>query len=132
VDAGAGTVRALRGRVRKQLGKLFPFFPENLLVMASPFDGLPPEIPGTQKPPAAIPPIPMPRVYSAAEGPRAFDLLGLPHTTGIKNLYVAGRENLPGAGVEGEMVSAWGVARLVAGTSPKRDTGRREVLLNEG
>ena len=131
VDAGAGYVRALRGRVRKQLGKLFPFFPQQLLVMASPFDGLPPEIPGAAKPPAPIPPIAMPAVYSG-EGPRTFDLAGLPHATGIKNLYVAGRENLPGLGVEGELVSAWGVARLVGGVNPKRATGRREVLLNEG
>jgi hypothetical protein len=28
-------------------------------------------------------------------------------------------------------VSAWGVARLISGTQPKRDR-RREVLLNEG
>jgi len=131
VDAGPGYVRALRGRVRKQLHKLFPFFPQHLLVMASPFDGLPPEIPGAARPPAAVPPIAMPAVYSA-EGPRALDVTGLPHATGIKNLFLAGRENLPGLGVEGELVSAWGVARLVAGTHPKRASGRREVLLNEG
>jgi hypothetical protein len=34
--------------------------------------------------------------------------------------------------MEGEFVSAWGVLRLVAGTQPKRDVRRREVLLSEG
>jgi phytoene dehydrogenase-like protein len=132
VDAGPGYLRALRGRVRKQLGKLFPFLGQQLQLLASPYDGLAPEIPGAAKPPAALPPVPMPPVYSSAEGPRALDVAGLPHATGIKNLFLAGRENLPGLGIEGEFISAWGVARLVAGAHPKRDSFRREVLLNEG
>jgi phytoene dehydrogenase-like protein len=130
-DSGPGYLRALRGRVRKQLGRLFPFFPRQLHVLASPFDGLPPELPGAAAPPAAIPPGPMPAVYGA-DGPRPMDLGGLPHASGIKNLYVAGRENLPGLGIEGELVSAWGVARLVTGGAQvKRDLLRREVLLSE-
>ena len=131
VDAGPNYVRALGGRVRKQLGKLLPFLPQHLVVLASPYDGLPPEVPGAAKPPPASAPIPMPPVYTA-EGPRVLDLAGLPHATGVKNLFVAGRENLPGLGIEGELVSAWGVARLIAGGHPKRDVLRREVLLNEG
>jgi phytoene dehydrogenase-like protein len=132
VDAGPGALRAMRARLRKQLTRLFPFFPQHLQVLASPFDGLPPEIPGgASKAPAALPAIPMQAVYSA-EGPRALDVAGLPHATGVKNLYLAGRENLPGLGTEGEFVSAWGVARLISGTQGKRDHRRREVLLNEG
>jgi phytoene dehydrogenase-like protein len=72
----------------------------------------------------------MPPVYSP-EGSRAFDVAGIQHATGIKNLYLAGRENLPGLGIEGELVSAWGVARLITGTQPKRDILRREVLISE-
>jgi len=131
VDAGTGYLRAVRGRVRKQLGKLIPFLTEHLGILASPHDGLPPEVPGRtggNAPP--VPPLPMPPVYSA-EASRPLDVAGLPHATGIKNLFLAGRENLPGLGVEGEFVSAWGVARLISGTQPKRDR-HREVLLNEG
>ncbi|HEY2902421.1 MAG TPA: NAD(P)-binding protein [Polyangia bacterium] len=132
VDGGPGYLRAVRGRVRKQLAKLIPFFTEHLAVLASPYDGLPAELPAGKKAPAvAVPALPMPPVYSA-ESARPLDVAGLPHATGIKNLYLAGRENLPGLGVEGEFVSAWGVLRLVAGTQPKKDVRRREVLLSEG
>jgi hypothetical protein len=134
VDGGLGYLRAVRGRVRKQLGKLIPFFNEHLIVLASPYDGLPPERPAgapSKPPPAAVPALPMAAVYSA-DVARPLDVVGLPHATGVKNLLLAGRENLPGLGVEGEFVSAWGILRLCAGTQPNRDNRRREVLLSEG
>jgi phytoene dehydrogenase-like protein len=132
VEAGPGYARSMRGRVRKQLARLFPFLPQHLLALGSPFDGLPPEVPGAGKPLPAQAPIPMPAVY-AAERPRPLDLGVLPHNTGIKNLWLASRENLPGLGLEGELVSAWSVARLVTGgTAAKRDLRGRDVLLSEG
>jgi phytoene dehydrogenase-like protein len=145
VDAGAGYLRALRGRVVERLQAVLPFFRQHLIVLASPHDGLPPELPGAVPkatpapaakkgaPAGASAPgstLPLPPVY-AAEGESPFDVTALPHATGIKNLYLAGPENLPGLGFEGELVSAWGVARLITGTQPKRDTRRREVLINE-
>jgi phytoene dehydrogenase-like protein len=132
IDAGPGYLRAMRGRVRKQLARLFPFFPQHLLVLGSPFDGLPPEVPGGGKPVPATAPIAMPAVY-VAERPRPLDLGGLPHATGLKNVWLAGRENLPGLGLEGDLASAWSVARLVTGgTAAKRDLRRGDVLLSEG
>jgi phytoene dehydrogenase-like protein len=132
VEAGPGYLRAMRGRIRNPLARLFPFLSQHLLALGSPFDGLPPEVPGAGKPLPAVAPIPMPAVY-AAERPRALDLGVLPHATGIKNLWLAGRENLPGLGLEGELVSAWSVARLVTGgTAAKRDLRGRDVLLSEG
>jgi phytoene dehydrogenase-like protein len=132
VDAGPGYLRALRGRVVAALRGLLPFFERHLVVLASPHDGLPPEAPGWtgSTPPPAVPPSPLEPLYSA-EGTRPFDVIGLPHATGIKNLYLAGRENLPGLGVEGELVSAWGAARLIAGTQPKREVLRHRVLISE-
>jgi phytoene dehydrogenase-like protein len=140
VDAGPGYLRALRGRVVERLEALLPFFRQHLVVLASPHDGLPPELPGSSSKPAAkkgapaapapVPTLPLPPVY-ALEGDSPFDVAALPHATGIKNLYLAGLENLPGLGLEGELVSAWGVARLITGTQPKRDPLRREVLISE-
>lgn len=140
VDAGPGYLRALRGRVVERLETLLPFFRRHLVVLASPHDGLPPELPGKAPAPAKkgapgapaapVPTLPLAPVY-AAEGDSPFDVAALPHATGIKNLYLAGLENLPGLGLEGELVSAWGVARLITGTAPKRDPLRREVLINE-
>ena len=60
--------------------------------------------------------VPPPLYSRAATGP--FDVSGLPHATGVKNLLLVGRENLPGLGLEGELVSGWGAARLV-GHAPR-------------
>jgi phytoene dehydrogenase-like protein len=138
VDAGPGYLRALRGRVLERLETLLPFFREHLFVLASPHDGLPPELSRAAQEAAAArkstPPAPAPAplqpVY-AVESDSSLDVVGLPHATGIKNLYLAGRENLPGLAFEGELVSAWGVVKLIAGTQGKRDQLRREVLIDE-
>jgi len=141
VDAGAGYLRALRGRVLERLETLLPFFRRHLVVLASPHDGLPAELPdgAAASVPAArkstpvspaVPTMPLPPIYGA-EGDSPFDVAALGHATGIKNLYLAGHENLPGLALEGELVSAWGVVRLIAGGQPKRDPLRREVLISE-
>lgn len=135
VEAGPGHLAALRGRVRDQLSRLLPFFDRHLVVLASPHDGLPPEIPGEPpRPSAKLPPVPaqpMPAVYSA-EQTRQFDASGIGHDAlGIKNLFVVGRENLPGLGLEGELVAAWGLARLLTTARPKRDVLRRRILVGE-
>lgn len=134
VDAGPGYLRALRGRVLERLETLLPFFREHLVVLASPHDGLPAEVSAAAaKGAPPLPPLaasPLQPVY-AIENDSPFDVSALPHATGIKNLYLAGRENLPGLGFEGELVSAWGVVRLIAGTQGKRDQLRRQVLIDE-
>jgi hypothetical protein len=73
---------------------------------------------------AAIPP---PLYSRAAGGP--FDVTGLPHATGVKNLLLVGRENLPGLGLEGELVSGWGAARLVGHAPVRRVSLRHRTLL---
>ncbi len=132
VEAGPGHLAALRGRVREQLGRLMPFFDRHLIVLASAHDGLPPEIPGASGRLAPVPPQPMAPAYSA-EHVRAFDPGGVGHAAlGIKNLYLVGRENLPGLGMEGDFVSAWGLARLLTTSRPRRDVLRRPILVGEG
>jgi phytoene dehydrogenase-like protein len=140
VEAGPAYLRALRSRVVDRLETLLPFFRQHLIVLASPHDGLPPDLPGAAPKPSPkkgaaapspkVPTLPLPPVYAGA-GESPFDVAALPHATGIKNLYLAGLENLPGLGLEGELVSAWGVVRLIAGGQPKRDSLRREVLISE-
>ena len=69
-----------------------------------------------------------PALYSrAAAG--LFDVSGLPHATGVKNLLLVGRENLPGLGLEGELVSGWGAARLIGHAPVRRVSLRRRTLL---
>jgi len=131
VAAGPGHLAALRGRVREQLGRLVPFFDQHLIALASPHDGLPSEIPGATGKPAVVPAQAMAPVYSS-EQLRSFDPAGIGHgAMGIKNFFVVGRENLPGLGIEGEFVSAWGLARLLTTTLPRRDILRRQILVGE-
>ena len=131
VEAGPGHLGALRGRIREQLGRLIPFFDEHLVALASPHDGLPPEIPGSGRKPPPVPAQPMPPVYSA-EQLRPFDPIGIAHSAlGIKNLFLVGRENLPGLGMEGDFVAAWGLVRLVTTAQPRRDLLRRQILVGE-
>jgi phytoene dehydrogenase-like protein len=130
VDAGPGYLRALRGRVVHTLGRLFPDLDRNLIVRASPYDGLRPERGAAEpdrlaKTSSALVATPPP-LY-ARVGAEPFDVMGLPHATGIKNLFLVGRENLPGLGLEGELVASWGGARLIGG-GPVRRLRRRTLL----
>jgi hypothetical protein len=131
--AGEGYLAVLRARLRERLGRLLPFFDRHLLVLASPHDGLPPELSPEEpsiEPPAPVPATPMTPALTS-DLPRALAVAGAPHATGIKNLTLASAENLPGLGREGELVSAWGAARLIAGSQPKREANRREILIED-
>jgi len=131
VDAGPAYLRALRGRLLQTIEQLYPGFGKQIAVTASAHDGVPAQ--GTlsgkpaRTPPAAAVQPPAPLYGRAAEGP--FDVTGLAHATPIKNLLLVGRENLPGLGVEGELVSAWGAARLLGDAPVRRVSLGRRVLL---
>ena len=130
VEAGAGYLRALRGRLVHVLGRLLPALPPRLALIASPYDGLPAEgrgAPAAEAPPRTLVP---PPVY-ALTVPRPLDVLGLPHETGVKNLTLAGRENLPGLGLEGELVSGWGLARLLGRGQARPNIPQRRMLLGD-
>jgi hypothetical protein len=131
--AGPGYLGVVRARVRERLGRLMPFFDRHLVVLASPHDGLPPELPDRNPslaPPEPIAATPMMAALTS-DLPRALAVAGVPHATGIRNLTLASAENLPGLGREGELVSAWGAARLIAGPQTRREMSRHEVLIED-
>jgi phytoene dehydrogenase-like protein len=133
VDAGSSYLRALRGRVRHVLRRLLPGVAEHIIVLASPYDGLPAEhrgvaVPETT-PPASLPVLSPPALVSVPS-PRPIDVVGLPHATAVKNLYLVGRENLPGLGLEGELISGWGVARLVSSGPARKHLSPRRILIS--
>jgi phytoene dehydrogenase-like protein len=127
VEAGPGYLRALRGRLVHTIERLFPELGRHLIVRASPYDGLSAERPGSEAGAASTkaPPAPPPLYTRATASP--FDASGMPHATGIKNLLLVGRENLPGLGLEGELVGGWGAAHLIGG-GPVRRLRRRTLL----
>jgi phytoene dehydrogenase-like protein len=133
VEAGPSYLRALRGRVTHVLRRLLPGFAQHLVVLASPYDGLPAEVRGTPAPettpPAAQPALPAPALVSPPVQ-RPLDIAGLPHATAIKNLFLVGRENLPGLGLEGELISGWGAARLISSGPAKKHLSPRRILIS--
>ncbi len=131
--ASVGYLAVVRARVREELSRLMPFFERHLWVMASPHDGLPPEmglpVSGSQQEPAPVAPVPMTAALSC-DLPRMLGVGGAPSATGLSNLFLAGSENLPGLGREGEFVSAWSVAHLIANPD-RRQPRRREILIED-
>jgi phytoene dehydrogenase-like protein len=133
VEAGSSYLRALRGRVAHVLRRLLPKFAEHTIVLASPYDGLPAEQRGTPvpetTPPAAFA-ARMPPALVSAPSPRPLDITGVPHATAVKNLYLVGRENLPGLGPEGDLISGWGAARLVSSGPARKHLSPRRILIS--
>ena len=132
VEAGPSYLRALRGRVTHVVRRLLPDFAANLIVLASPYDGLPAERRGTPVPettPPASLPTALPPALISLPTPRPLDILGAPHATAIKNLYLVGRENLPGLGLEGDLISGWGCARLVSSGPARKHLLPRRMLI---
>jgi len=132
-----GYLSVVRARLRDELLRIMPFHDQHLLVIASPHDGLPPELGPAARVDAAergrlpgIPPTPMAPALSC-DLQRVLGLGGASHTTGLKNVYLASNENLPGLGREGQFVSAWGVARLIAEPTQRKASRKREILIEE-
>jgi len=125
----------IRARVREELARLLPFYDQHLWVLASPHDGLAPELglEATGEKAAAADPVPATPMAPAlsCDLPRMLGVGGAPLATGINNIYLAGAENLPGLGREGDFVSAWGVARLIAQPGQRPGAQRREILIED-
>ena len=130
-----GYLAVIRARVREEISRLLPFSDRHLWVVASPHDVLAPELgldaPGEKRTALdPVPPTPMAPALSC-DLPRMLGIGGAPLATGIANIYLASAENLPGLGREGDFVSAWGVARLIAQPRQRPGAQRREILIED-
>jgi hypothetical protein len=132
-----GYLSVVRARLREELGRIMPFHDRHLHVIASPHDGLPPELgpaarlePGQRGRLPGVPPTAMTPALSC-DADRMLGLGGAPHATGLKNVFLASGENLPGLGREGHFVSAWGVARQIAEPTHHKPSRKREILIEE-
>lgn len=54
-------------------------------------------------------------------------LAGEPLRTSLGNVFVTGRSTLPALGQEGELLSAWGVARIITRTDRRKEKMLREM-----
>jgi hypothetical protein len=118
----------LRLALRARLDDVLPFHVEHVLVVDSPHDDAPPE--GQITIPVVRAPAPMDAVWTSTL-PRCLGVGAVGHDAGVKHLYPCGRQNLPGLGFEGELMSAWGCARLISAGETRKDLLKREVLVGQ-
>ena len=59
--------------------------------------------------------------------PQLHGLAGEPLRTGLGNVFVTGRSTLPALGQEGELLAAWGVARVITRTDRRKEKMLREM-----
>ena len=126
-----GYIAGMRERIVDRLRWLIPFLDQHLIAIDSPHDGRPlqdlqhqrEEILGQKW---ARQPGRMPTVCTVSP-PGPLDVTGLPHRTGLKNLLLACRQVVPGLGLEGEFLSAWGAAHIITKSDRRKRKFRRET-----
>jgi len=59
--------------------------------------------------------------------PQLHGLAGEPIRTGLGNVFVTGPSTLPSLGQEGELLAAWGVARVITRTDRRKEKMLREM-----
>jgi phytoene dehydrogenase-like protein len=123
---------ALRDAILDRLRWLVPFLDNHLRAVHSPFDGFGP-MDLTRSSTLPAPPVPrseeVPRWLLHPPPPDGdLGVEGLPHRTGIKGLVLAGAQVVCGLGAEGELIAAWGAARLAGKVDPRRERLVRAML----
>jgi hypothetical protein len=122
---------AVIGTVREHLR----FLDEHLVIVDSPHDGLPLEqwVRGIRREvdrihvPGATPGVESPRCAWSVDPPGYLALAGEPVRGPIPGTYLVGSTVLPALGQEGELLAAWGAARLVTRADRRRQRMRRQM-----
>jgi len=131
VEEGAGYLGLVRDRVLRRLAEVIPFFDENVVLVDSVHDGVPPEArrlpPDAPAPPRrAGLPEPMESLdHFAALG--ALGLFAMPWRSPVSGLFLVGRQGCPALGLEGELMTALSVARAITRTDRSKERMRREL-----
>jgi hypothetical protein len=113
----------------------FPFLEKHLLLADSTYDGLPVwvyengqrvaadrlEARGSAAVAEPMPPL------LAVEPPGFLGISGEPLRGPIPRTFLLGRSVLPALGQEGELLAAWGVARIITRTDKRRERMRRDM-----
>ncbi|MBF5041394.1 desaturase [Aggregicoccus sp. 17bor-14] len=110
-DLGEDHLKELAERIDAQLSHLLPFVKEKRFLRSAPYldaGG----VRGSRL---------LPHPLYAFEAEAFLGVSGLGQRTPVKNLLLAGREVLPGLGLEGELLAGMRAARLVQETLKKKD-----------
>lgn len=130
----SGGVHLLGAReaVLATLRHYFPFLDEHLVVVDSPHDGLPAWLYDANGQKREVDRVHLPHAESTAEpmqwrlsvSPRGYlGVAGEPVRGPIPGTFLVGPSVLPALGQEGEVLAAWGVARILT----KRDKSRQKL-----
>ncbi len=92
-DGGAPRIAELAGRIRAAVAEAIPFFERHLVKESVPSLAAPAEGRGSRL---------LPHPLYDVKLPRTMGVTGLPYRALLKNLVFAGREVIPGLGLEGE------------------------------
>jgi hypothetical protein len=132
---GPLTILEAREAVLSTLREHLPFLDRHVLVVDSPYDGLPlydftsgarrevdrihvaDGAPGAEN---------MPRLWTV-DPPGYLDLAGEPVRGPVAGTFLVGRTVLPALGQEGELLAAWSAARLIARRDRARQKMRRQM-----
>ncbi len=126
-----------RTRVLARLQRFFPFLERHLMVVDSPHDGQPlwdhrggdctlVDRVRTRAGGGSIDAEAMDAQYEV-DPPHLYGLAGEPSRTPLGNAFVVGKTTMPALGQEGELLSAWGVARIITRTDRRKERMRREM-----
>ncbi len=128
--------RGMRSTVLRRLEKIAPFFQRHLRVFDSPHDGEPlVDLRAGEHSVARallrsggafVDPEPMPAQYRTSDEEMR-GLGGDPARALADNLFAVGKSLLPALGQEGELLGAWGVARVITKTDGRRERLRKEL-----
>jgi phytoene dehydrogenase-like protein len=132
---GSLTLLEAREAVLSTLKSALPFLGEHLLVVDSPHDGLPlydyrtgtrREVDRVHVQDATAGAETMERLWTV-EPPGYLDIAGEPVRGPIPNTYLVGKTVLPGLGQEGELIAAFGAAKLITRKDGARQKMRRQM-----
>jgi phytoene dehydrogenase-like protein len=132
---GALTLLEAREAVLSTVRDALPFLDEHLQIVDSPHDGLPlydyrsgvrREIDRVHLHGTTSSAEPMERLW-AVEPAGYLDLGGEPVRGPIRNTYLVGKTVLPGLGQEGELMAAFGAAKLITHKDAARQKMRRQM-----
>ncbi|MEZ4300318.1 MAG: phytoene dehydrogenase [Polyangiaceae bacterium] len=128
-------LNAARAEIVRALVAELPFLERHLLLVDSPHDGLPlwlfedgrrKDIDRTELTGATRRPEPMIRKV-AIDPPGYLGLGGEPIRGPIERTLLVGRSVLPALGQEGQLLAAWGAARLITRTDRRKERMRRDM-----
>ncbi len=132
-DHGALSLDEARAFVVREIARELPFLERHLVVVDSPHDGLPiwvydrGERRDVDRVGEGLPRVePMQRQLEV-DPPGFLGLGGEPLRGPIERTLLVGRSVLPGLGQEGQLLAAWGAARLVTKSDGKKARMRRDM-----